>query len=209
MYQFKRRGQPAVRIRKPHAVITDSEAMDTLVSLVNAVDNKDRYTRRHSEEVAEFASLLARAMGLSKEEQHIIWAAGMVHDVGKIGVADSVLRKPGKLEPEEWEAMKQHPAIGKRLVEAFSGLTPTLPAVLHHHEKYDGTGYPMRLAGEDIPLIARIMAVADVYSALTTARPYRYGMDPEQALGILTKDAGTHFDPKLVPIFCRAMRENL
>ncbi len=209
MYQFKRRGQAPLRIRRPESVITDSEAMDTLVSLVNAVDNKDRYTRRHSEEVAEYASLLARALGMSVEEQHVIWAAGMVHDVGKIGVADSVLRKPGKLEPEEWEAMKQHPVIGKRLVEAFTGLLPTLDGVLYHHEKWDGSGYPCGLAGEDIPFMGRLMAVADVYSALTTARPYRYGMDPEQAFAVLERDAGTHFDPRLVPVFCKVMREAL
>src|SRR5262249_27211786 len=121
MYQFKRRGQPALRLHRPEGV-EESEAMDTLWSLVNAVDNKDKYTRRDSEEVAEFACMLGRGLGMNDDELRIIWQAGMVHDVGKIGVPDHVLRKPGKLEPDEWEAMQQHPVIGKRLVEAFAGL---------------------------------------------------------------------------------------
>ena len=177
-----------------------------LDALVTAVDNKDRYTRRHSEDVMHYSVQIARELGLNAETQRVIEIAALLHDVGKIGVPDAVLRKPGRLTDEEFEAIKQHPMMGAVIVGAVPGFEETLDAVRHHHERWDGDGYPFGLHGEETPLPARLMAVADAYSAMTTDRPYRKGMDPQKALGILEDGAGAQWDPQCVRAFLSARR---
>ena len=184
------------------------EGFSMLDALVTAVDNKDRYTRRHSEDVMEYSLLIARHLGLDEAALGTIGVAALLHDVGKIGVPDAILRKPGKLTDEEFEAVKQHPAMGAVMVGAVPGLGDTLDAVRHHHERWDGGGYPFGLKGEDCPLIARLMAVADAFSAMTTDRPYRKGMPHEKALSILKAGAGTQWDPQCVKAFFGAMGQS-
>ena len=177
------------------------QGFSMLDALVTAVDNKDRYTRKHSEDVMEYSLMIVRELGLGESEQHMVAVAALIHDVGKIGVPDAILRKPGRLTDQEFEAVKQHPMMGSVMVGAVPGLEDTLDAVLHHHERWDGGGYPFGLEGEKTPLAARLMAVADAFSAMTTDRPYRKGMDQQQALDILQDGSGTQWDPKCVSAF--------
>ena len=183
---------------------TPSFAM--LDALVTSVDNKDRYTRRHSEEVVVYSLMMAQELELSEEERHHLMVAALIHDVGKIGVPDRILRFPGPLSPVDFSFMKRHTLMGVILVRAAGGLDFTLDAVRHHHESWDGSGYPDGLKGEDIPLSARIMAVADAFSAMTTNRSYRKAMTHESALQILQEGAGKHWDALCVSAFLRAMR---
>ena len=161
------------------------EGFSMLDALVAAVDNKDRYTRRHSEDVLTYSLQVAEALGLDEATRHTVAVAALLHDVGKIGVPDAILRKPGALTGGEFEAVKQHPMMGSVIVGAVPGFEGTLDAVRHHHERWDGGGYPFGLAGGEIPLLARLMAVADAFSAMTTDRPYRKGMSGPQATAFL------------------------
>ena len=175
-----------------------------LNALVTAVDTKDRYTRRHSEDVMTYSYQIAKAMNLDDKACNTVLMAGLLHDVGKIGVPNFILRKPGALTDEEYRAVKQHPIMGAVIVGAVAGLEETLDAIRHHHERWDGGGYPDGLAGTDIPFLARLMAVADAYSALTTDRPYRKGMEAECALHILAHGAGEQWDKNCVEAFLTA-----
>ncbi len=175
-----------------------------LNALVTAVDNKDRYTRRHSEDVMTYSLEIGKQLGLDAETLHVLEVAALLHDVGKIGVPDAILRKPGMLTESEFEAIKHHAVMGAVIVSAVPGFTETLPAIQHHHERWDGGGYPDGLVGISIPLIARLMAVADAFSAMTTDRPYRKGMQEAQALEILQAGAGTQWDPDCVAAFLQA-----
>ena len=172
-----------------------------LNALVTAVDNKDRYTRRHSEDVMAYSFQIAHELGLDEKARNQMLLAALLHDVGKIGVPDRVLRKPGALSLEEFGALKQHPVMGAIMVGAVPGFEETLDGIRHHHERWDGKGYPFGLKEEEIPLMARVMAVADAYSAMTSDRPYRKGMSEETALAILGADAGKQWDPKCVSAF--------
>lgn len=206
LFQAKTRGSGQVCARTvsvDQADIQASENLDQLRSLVIAVDNKDRYTRRHSEEVTAYALSIARTMELDEPMMRDIYVSGMLHDLGKIGVPDRILRKPGKLAPDEVRAIQQHPVMGALIVGALLDNQRIVDGVRHHHERFDGKGYPDALAGDVIPFIARILAVADVFSALTTDRPYRRGMTSEEALEIIQLGAGTQFDPRVVTVFCR------
>ncbi|MDQ2798307.1 MAG: HD-GYP domain-containing protein, partial [Armatimonadota bacterium] len=177
-----------------------------LNALVTAVDTKDSYTRRHSEDLMAYSYQIAEALGLDDKTQSLVLMAALLHDVGKIGVPNYILRKPGKLTEEEYRAIKQHPMMGAVIVGAVNGLEDTLDAIRHHHERWDGKGYPFGLKGEEIPLMARVMAVADAYSALTTDRPYRKGMDADRALCILEAGSGVQWDPACVQAFLQARR---
>ncbi len=180
------------------------ESFGVLDALVASVDNKDRYTRRHSEDVTEYALWIADEMGLSEETMRVVRIGGLLHDVGKIGVPDDILRKPGRLTDDEYDAIKQHPATGALIVGAISGMEMILDAVRSHHERWDGGGYPDRLSGEAIPLLGRIMAVADAFSAITTERPYRKGAPWSTALREISACIGTQFDPEVAQAFLRA-----
>lgn len=174
-----------------------------LDALVTAVDNKDRYTRRHSEDVMRYAIQISGELNLDRQTQHTLQVAALLHDVGKIGVPDRILRKPGPLSAEELEAIRQHPMMGAAIVGAVPGFEETLEAIRHHHEQWNGGGYPSGLSGCEVPLQARIMAVADAYSAMTMDRPYRKGKQPEDALAILLQGAGSQWDPECVGAFQR------
>ncbi len=182
------------------------EGYSMLDALVTAVDNKDRYTHRHCEDVLTYSLEIAQELGLDGKTQDTVAVAALLHDVGKIGVPDAILRKPGRLTEEEYAAVRQHPQMGAVIVSAVPGLEGTLDAVRHHHERWDGDGYPYGLRGEETPMIARLMAVADAFSAMTTDRPYRKGMDPARALAVLEAGAGTQWDPQFVAAFLRLRR---
>lgn len=181
-------------------------SLDTIQALAAAVDAKDPYTQGHSRRVAEYASALGEQIGLSANEIDLIYTTGTLHDVGKIGVPDSILKKPSRMSEEEREVMETHPVLGEVIVRKAPQLAPTLPGVRNHHERWDGKGYPDKLAGNAIPFIARILAVADTYDAMTSDRPYRKGLSVEVALGEIAKGAGTQFDPALAPAFVEMMR---
>ena len=183
------------------ALTASLQGFSMLDALVTAVDNKDRYTLRHSEDVLTYSLDIARGLGLDEYTQRTIKTAALLHDVGKIGVPDAVLRKPGKLTDDEYAAIQHHAQMGAVIVGAVPGLEDTLDAIRHHHERWDGGGYPFGLKGEETPLLARLMAVADAYSAMTTDRPYRKGMAPGRAQEILADGAGTQWDPACVRAF--------
>jgi putative nucleotidyltransferase with HDIG domain len=172
-------------------------------SLTAALDAKDAYTYGHSERVARIAVELARELGLSEEDQGDVYLAGLLHDVGKIGIHDSILNKPTTLTPEEREHVQQHVLIGYSILAELGQIHNLLPGVLYHHECYDGTGYPDGLAGEGIPLLARILAVADAYDAMSHQRPYRDSIPHRQVEEILERGAGTQWDKQVVNAFFR------
>jgi diguanylate cyclase (GGDEF)-like protein/PAS domain S-box-containing protein len=186
-----------------HRMNSNSEGFTMLDALVTAVDNKDRYTRRHSEDVLDYALLIARALGLEEQQRTVLAVAALLHDLGKIGVPDRILRKPGALTEEEFQAIKLHPQMGAVIVGAVAGFEQTLDAIMHHHERWDGKGYPSGLASYDIPLFARIMAVADGFSAMTTDRPYRSGMSSDEAISILINGSGSQWDPEIVDVLVK------
>jgi diguanylate cyclase (GGDEF)-like protein len=208
LYESKRWGGDTVTVR-PEPITgeaIDSRAFSTLDSLVSAVDNKDHYTRRHSAQVTEHAAVIARALDLSLEQQEAVRVASLLHDVGKIGVPDRILRKPGALTAKELDYMRQHPLIGSLMIsQHMPDSAEVKDAVASHHERWDGQGYPARLRGRDIPLLARILAVADAYSAMTTDRPYREAMDAAEAVEKLMEGGGTQFDPDLVRLFVASL----
>ena len=174
-------------------------------SLTAAIDAKDSYTYGHSERVARIAVELGRELGLQEEELSDVFLAGLLHDIGKIGIRDAVLAKKGPLTPEEFEHVKQHTTIGYSILQNLRPILHLLPGVRNHHERYDGKGYPDSLAAEGIPLLARILAVADGYDAMTTNRPYRAAMPVPQVEQILSQGSGTQWDPRVIQAFeaCR------
>jgi putative nucleotidyltransferase with HDIG domain len=178
------------------------EAYTGMLSLIcDAIEAKDAYTRGHCEEVALFALAIARKLELSDAEQEYVFKSGLLHDVGKIAISDGILLKPGALLPAEREVIETHATIGADLIHNVPRLQPLVDIVLHHHERYDGKGYPQHLTGEDIPLLARILAVADVYSTMLADRPYHAARTREEAQQELERGAGTQFDPKIVKTF--------
>lgn len=170
-------------------------------SLANALDARDPYTAGHSQRVSELSCATALAIGLGGSEVSEIRIGALLHDSGKIGISDSILRKPGKLTDEEFAIIRQHPVIGRRILEGVQGFSPYLASVELHHENWDGSGYPHGQAGEETPLAARIIHVADAYDAMTSDRPYRPGMPHEKAISILAEQAGRQFDPRVVSAF--------
>lgn len=176
-------------------------------TLMQALRERDPYTYGHCRRVARNAKLLAQAAGLSEEQQRVVEYSSLFHDLGKIGIPDSVLLKPGKLTAEERDIIRAHPVKSAEIIQPLASnpfFRATLPGIKHHHERIDGLGYPDGIAGDNIPLTARIILIADTYDAMTTTRPYRKGLDPEVAYKELTLFAGRQFDPQLVKVFKEA-----
>jgi len=176
--------------------------ISSIKALAHALEAKDEYTQGHSERVAEEAVSIAQYLKLPQADVENIWIAGFLHDIGKIGIKESVLNKQGKLDAGEWEIVQQHPVLAERILGPIDELRDVIQVVRHHHERFDGTGYPDGLRGAAIPLGARILAVADTYDALTSRRPYREALSDVETLDIVEAGAGTQFDPVIVRAFC-------
>jgi len=177
------------------------EALSTIYSLASTVDDRHRYSRNHSKKVSESALALAKALHLEPQEVSRLETCALLHDIGKISISDEILNKPGELTQDEWEAVKIHPRLGATIVSRVRQLAPCIAGILHHHERYDGNGYPKGLKGEDIPLEARILAIADAFAAMTSERPYAGALSVEEALEEIKKGADKQFDPHLVEVF--------
>jgi diguanylate cyclase (GGDEF)-like protein len=206
LQEAKASGGDAVRVAGLEAADEATSAtFDVLQGLVHAVDTKDRYTKRHSEDVARYGVFLAGRAHLAPELVATIHVAGLLHDVGKIGIPDHILRKPGKLTEAEFAIVRQHVALGDAIVRDLPDIDVVRAGIRHHHERWDGDGYLDRLVGEEIPLIARILAIGDAFSAMTTTRPYRKALDIREALRRLEDGAGSQFDEALVRAFVEGM----
>ena len=216
VYHVKHTGKNAVMIytvgtvkeKEKQGRSVYSEYAPTVYALTAAIDTKDHYTFSHSKNVAYYSGELAKAYGLNDESVEIVKEAGLLHDIGKIGIPENILNKPGKLEPEEYEIMKRHVENSIGIIRHLPSLDYVIPAVIGHHERYDGKGYPRRLAGEEIPLMARILCVADSFDAMISKRSYKKSIPVEKAVEILKKEAGSQFDPKLIPVFVKLIMEN-
>ncbi|PIE71469.1 MAG: transcriptional regulator [Deltaproteobacteria bacterium] len=173
----------------------------TLSAFVTAVEARDAYTNQHSSRVTDYSVIIGQAMGCSKEELDILTCAGHLHDIGKIGIRDDILLKPARLTAEEFEVIKEHPEIGANIVGQLGLWEKERQIIRHHHERYDGTGYPDGLSGEEIPFLARILSVADAYDAMASDRAYRRRMPEEDVLSIIRDGAGSQFDPQVVETF--------
>ncbi|GMQ63019.1 HD-GYP domain-containing protein [Vallitalea maricola] len=186
---------------------SQSMAMETIHALNDALEVKDAYTGGHATRVGEYAVKLAKASGMKKKEVEMIRTAALLHDIGKIGIPDFILNKKGKLTKEEYDIIKEHPVMGARILSNVDSLKEISNIIRHHHEKYDGTGYPDSLKGSDIPIESAILAIADSFDAMTTDRPYKRAMASLEALDELKGNKGTQFNPLLVDEFIKVMYE--
>jgi putative nucleotidyltransferase with HDIG domain len=187
-------------------------SLDSVKALVRAVEAKDPYTRRHSEQVAHYAVSIATAMGLSGPALESTRIAALLHDIGKIGVPDHILIKPGALTDEEFQYIRRHPALGSDILASITLFGKEAKLVRHHHERWDGKGYPDGLTGEETPLVSRIIQVADCIDAMLMERTYKKGYPVDTMLGELVRCAGTQFDPKIAAAalaWCQSHREGL
>ena len=183
--------------------------LNTIYALAATVDAKDHYTYGHSKKVSKYATDIAEALHLPEERVSAIHTAALLHDIGKIGVSDQILQKNGPLNDEEWEPIQAHPSMGVSILKHVENLRDCLAAVQYHHERYDGSGYPSGLKGSNIPLDARILAIADSFDAMTSSRPYRDKMTAEDALGEIIQCSGTQFDPEIVRVFAKLIGPSL
>jgi diguanylate cyclase (GGDEF)-like protein/putative nucleotidyltransferase with HDIG domain len=196
---------PAAAAHGPEAL--PQAVLDTVTSLAFAIDAKDHYTQGHSQKVSAYAALVAEALGMSEAEVEEVRLGAVLHDIGKVGIPENILNKSGPLNPDEWETMKSHVEFGARILEPLTPLAHIRLMVLHHHEFFDGSGYPHALVGENIPLGARIIAVADAYDTITSDRTYKKGRFATEALAELERCANAQFDAKIVEVFVRTMRK--
>ena len=187
----------------------ESETLSGVVhSLTSLIEAKDKHTSGHSERVAALALMIGRELGIDEIQLDTLRYAGLLHDIGKVGIDDAVLNKSTKLTPEEFEHIKTHPAIGRRILGDLKQLDAVAPLVLHHHEQWDGLGYPERLVGEDIPRLARIISVADSFDAMRSDRPYRAGLSCEKIANIFAAGAGQQWDARVVAALFRALAKH-
>lgn len=201
-------GPAAIAIKNASYMRELEKAYDeTLILLASAIELRDHYTAGHTWRVTNFSLAVARELGWDEAKLKECQMGGVLHDVGKIAVPDSILNKPGRLTEEEFALMKIHPEKGAHLLQDVSRLSPMIPYCLYHHERYDGKGYPYGLAGEDIPMEGRVVAVADTFDAMTSSRPYRAGMEPDVAIEEIAKNRGTQFDPSCADALIAAYRE--
>jgi len=198
-----------VRAMLRNKALIDSleEAETILFALAQAIERRDEYTGQHCQRLAVVSVILGEALGLSQQELIALYRGGYLHDIGKIGIPDRILFKQGELTAEEWSSMRSHPVRGEEICRPMKSLWPVLPIIRNHHERWDGSGYPDELAGEDIPLLARILQVADIYDALITARPYKPALAPAEAFAVMEEEARRGWrDPELVPLFVSTMQ---
>ncbi|MFH1460464.1 MAG: HD domain-containing phosphohydrolase [Candidatus Omnitrophota bacterium] len=193
-------------IEKQRLHADNVQLFDTIKILALALDARDHYTHGHSEQVTEYAVSIAQEMGLSVQEIDRIRDAGILHDIGKIGIPDAVLLKPGPLNDEEYALIKKHPSIGRKILEPVNCLADKVPLIYHHHEHFDGQGYPEGLKAESIPVGARILAIADAYQAMTSDRPYRKALSIEVAVDELIKNKNKQFDGRIVDVFLNILK---
>jgi len=179
--------------------------LDTIGILRQTVEAKDPYTRGHSDRVSEYSVLIGKKLGLDEKTLHILKIGGLFHDIGKIGISDSILLKESKLSDEEYSQIKNHPMIGVHMLGDAAIFTDILPIVKHHHERYDGRGYPSQLVGDDIPYVARIAAVADTFDAMTSKRSYRDSLPIDVVRAEIERCSGTQFDPNIAKVFLDIM----
>lgn len=182
----------------PQNKVFQENGLGTINALAAALDAKDSYTANHSHDVKELAMRIAGKMSINRERIETLEMACVLHDIGKVSVPDSILNKPGPLDAKEWEIVKEHPRMGVMILREAPQLSPILPVVLHHHENFDGSGYPEGRVGSSIPVLARILAVADAYTAMKSSRPYRKAMDPNTAMREVKNRRGSHFDPRVI-----------
>jgi HD-GYP domain-containing protein (c-di-GMP phosphodiesterase class II) len=201
-------GPSAIAIRNAQYVDQlEHEFQTTLKLLANAIEMRDHYTLGHTWRVTKYAMAIATEMGWSEDKIKEVQMGGVLHDIGKIAVEDAILRKPARLDDDEYAKMKVHPERGASLMKDSAKLGPLIPYCLYHHENYDGSGYPYGLRGDEIPIEGRVVAVADTFDAMTSNRPYRDGLNPEIAIEEIEKNKGTQFDPEAADAFIRAYRK--
>jgi HD-GYP domain-containing protein (c-di-GMP phosphodiesterase class II) len=181
----------------------DQTYTDVIIALINSLEARDRYTKGHSARVAQYSVVIATALGYSQESINRVEHAALLHDIGKLAIPDAILNKTGPLTDEEFEIVKSHPVSGCAIIESIGSLSDKVPGIRHHHEWLDGSGYPDGLKGEDIPLDARVIAVADVFDAMTSLRSYRQPLSLAEGLAHLRHESGRHLDPLCVEVFCR------
>jgi putative nucleotidyltransferase with HDIG domain len=182
--------------------------INTVTSLISTIDAKSPWTKGHSERVTKYAVEIAKEMGLREKDINQVRMCGLLHDIGKVGTFDGLLDKPGKLTIEEYELIKKHPSQGADIIAPIKQLSSVIPGILHHHERYDGKGYPSGIRGSDIPLCASILAIADSFDSMTADRPYRKAPGKEYAIAELKRCSGTQFDPKVVDVFLKVLTKN-
>ena len=185
----------------------DQHHRGALTALARAIDAKSEWTAGHSERVTQLALRLGRVLGLKEDELENLYRGGLLHDIGKIGTPAQLIDKNSRLTDQEYSVMREHPRTGHRILEPIEVFADLLPIVAQHHEKFDGSGYPNGLAGEAINFSARIVAVADVFDALSSDRPYPAGMEPDQVLRIIKRDSGSHFDPRVVAALIKIIEQ--
>jgi len=196
------RSRVRAMVRQKLAVNSLEEAESILFALAQAIEQRDAYTAGHCERLAGYSVAIGMALGLPRTQLLALHRGGFLHDIGKISIPDAILHKPGSLTAEEWALVKRHPIKGEEICSEMKSLRPVLPIIRSHHERWDGSGYPDGLRGNQIPLVARILQISDIYDALTTARPYKPALPPAEALGILTEEAKRGWrDPELVAVF--------
>lgn len=180
---------------------------NTVETLIRALQARDPYTSGHSTRVSRYCLLMADKLEFSTKTKHSVYLASMLHDIGKIGISDNVLQHPGKLTEDEWEIIREHPQLGASMIQMLGEMHPIVPLILHHHEAYDGSGYPAGIKGENIPLISRIIAVADTFDAMTSDRPYRERRSKYEAIAELKNCSGQKYDPEIVQVFLEVLEE--
>ena len=189
-------------LRNKSLIDSLEEAETILLALAQTVEHRDPYTGKHCQRLAVASVMLGEALGLGSQDLTALYRGGYLHDIGKIGIPDAILFKQGALTDEEWEVMRSHPTRGEEICRPMQSLAPVLPIIRSHHERWDGSGYPDGLAGEDIPLLARILQVTDIYDALTTERPYKPALSPTDAFAVMEDEVRRGWrDPELVPLF--------
>jgi putative two-component system response regulator len=196
-------------LRNKSLIDSLEEAETILLALAQTVEHRDKYTGKHCQRLAVASVMLGEALGLGSQDLTALYRGGYLHDIGKIAIPDSILFKRGKLTAAEWEIMRSHPVRGEEICRPMQSLSHVLPIIRSHHERWDGSGYPDGLAGENIPLLARILQVADIYDALITERSYKQALTPEEALAVMEEEARRGWrDPELVPLFASTIQTN-